>query len=334
MEIYECQALVSGKPTFPGYLLNEGWDRGENPIGNWTIRVSDQGTAEHGLFLGWNMVFWGSTIDPSRAIKFELLPADEWLFPPIPVPKPVLPPASSTQHVKPTIPAPPPTATASSPPGHSTSTPTADQGWFPDMSSLITNQKWFFGAIGAVAFFGLGAGVFFWRRRLARMSAHSNYSAISGEEVPMAGFNGGGLAAGRSRTTRELYDAFGEVSDDDEYGDETTALRPRDDGRRANLGFHSGFLDDDEPSAPLTAPATAYRDEPEETPAPPARRDGAEDEEDDEDDEDEDEDDEDDEDDEEEESSEEQSDTDGLGPRQGSGNESSLSGSWQHATPS
>ncbi len=68
-----------------------------------------------------------------------------------------------------------------------------------------------------------------------------------------------GTAASGPRTTRELYDAFGEVSDDDDNDDETTALRPP--AARA-LGFHSGFLDDDEPStaAGLTP---GYRDEPE-----------------------------------------------------------------------
>jgi len=55
------------------------------------------------------------------------------------------------------------------------------------------------------------------------------------------------------RTTRDLYDAFGEVSDDD--FDENTALRP-------TFGFHSGFLEDDEP--PAVSPK--YHDEPEADP--------------------------------------------------------------------
>lgn len=65
---------------------------------------------------------------------------------------------------------------------------------------------------------------------------------------------------GGPRTTRELYDAFGEVSDDDDDDDdETTALRQKPLAR--SVGFHSGFLDDDEPStaAGLTP---KYRDDP------------------------------------------------------------------------
>jgi len=64
-----------------------------------------------------------------------------------------------------------------------------------------------------------------------------------------------------------LYDAFGEVSDDDddEDADEETGLRPRglhDESPGGRLGFHSGFLDDDDPgSAP---PTSIYKDEPNE----------------------------------------------------------------------
>jgi kexin len=55
---------------------------------------------------------------------------------------------------------------------------------------------------------------------------------------------------GRPRA-KELYDAFGEVSDDED-ADEETRLRGE--------GFHSGFLDDDDPSS--AGPEPAYRDEP------------------------------------------------------------------------
>lgn len=254
---------------------------GEDPVGNWTIRVSDiQREKHHGRFLGWNMVFWGSAVDPSRATKFDLQPTDEYLLPPAVPPRPVIDKPSTTAtdsqstsstavtsgtattDQKPTS-----SPTSGAPAESSTSQPTADQGWFPDMSSLMTSQKWFFGALGAVVVFGLGVGIFFWRRRVAARGS-SNYSALAGEEVSMAN-RGGGVTAGGSRPTRELYDAFGELSDDDEY-DEHAALRPNGSSsvRGANLGFHSGFLDDDEPSAPLTA-APIYRDDPE---SPPTRR--------------------------------------------------------------
>lgn len=255
--------------------------RGEDPVGNWTIRVFDQQSEEQqGLFLGWNMIFWGSTIDPSRAVQFDLQPSDEYLLPPKEVPPPALPPAATTTQTLHTS-----TATATqtneavaltttaTAGATGTSIPTADEGWFPSMSKLVTSQKWFFAALGAVAVFGLGIGAFLWKRRMSRVSGASHYSALAGEEVSMTA-RGGGALTGGTRTTRDLYDAFGELSDDDdEYGDESTALnravaRQAGGGAgvgRSNLGFHSGFLDDDEQSAAPTAAAPLYRDEPNST---------------------------------------------------------------------
>ncbi|KAJ8087914.1 hypothetical protein PM082_013465 [Marasmius tenuissimus] len=71
-----------------------------------------------------------------------------------------------------------------------------------------------------------------------------------------------GSRAGTGRgTTRELYDAFGEVSDDDDTADEETRLRPDRSNEVASggLGFHSGFLDDEDDPASRGG----YRDEPE-----------------------------------------------------------------------
>jgi kexin len=216
------------------------------------------------------MVFWGSTIDPSRAVKYELANVDD-VLPPVPIHKPVLPPASTKQHSKPTAPLPhagektsvfapagsSPTTTVPDTPATTPTPnpPSLDEPWFPNIDGA--NQKWFIGAVGAVAIFGLGATAFFWRRRQARRSAE--YSALNeNEELSMTGI--GGLTAG-ARTTRELYDAFGEVSDDED--DETSALRPAQHQSRGinRLGYHSGFLDDDEPSSAGPA-ATTYRDEP------------------------------------------------------------------------
>jgi kexin len=93
---------------------------------------------------------------------------------------------------------------------------------------------------------------------------------MAGGGASRSGRNGG---RGRG-TTRELYDAFGEVSDDDDDdANEETRLHPsggrgRDERREIGgneLGFHSGFLDDDEPTPSVagSTPAIAhYRDEP------------------------------------------------------------------------
>lgn len=133
-----------------------------------------------------------------------------------------------------------------------TSTPTADEGWFAELSNLVTTQVWFFVALGAVAIFGIAAFIFFWRRRVAR---RKDYSSLPTDSVQM------GSVGGLPRT-RELYDAFGEASDDDD-ADEETALRS---GMQQSEGltYHAGFLDDDPSTAGGLTPAATrrYKDEP------------------------------------------------------------------------
>lgn len=266
----------------PNHYLISLLCRGENPVGDWTIKVKDrQRPDSNGTFLGWNMILWGSSIDPSQAVKFEV-PLDDDMLPPAEVPpRPIIVPSSvsttaTRQHPKPTFLLPGDhgvvtgenskpaftstvfSGSATSPtstPSSATISPTPDFAWFSDMSSLVTNQKWFFGALGAVSVFGIGVGIFFWRRRVARIHA-ANYTALNNDnEVSMTAL--GTSITGGPRTTRELYDAFGEVSDDDD-DDETTALRQP---LARSVGFHSGFLVDDEPStaAGLTP---KYRDDP------------------------------------------------------------------------
>lgn len=209
-------------------------------------------------------MFWGSTINPASA-KTYTVPLSEYLLPSpedddaVTVPTP----SSSKSHPKPTSglpddhgtaegeaskPAFPPTSTTVS--TTATMTPTPDEGWFSDMSNLVSSQKWFFGAVGAVVLFGVGAGVFFWRRRVK----HRAYAALGADdELPMSS-----VSRDRPRA-RELYDAFGEVSDDED-ADEETRLRPG--GQTSDgLGFHSEFLDDDDPSFASSSPV--YRDDPE-----------------------------------------------------------------------
>ncbi|KAJ7864867.1 galactose-binding domain-like protein [Mycena olivaceomarginata] len=81
----------SATTGFPGwrFMTIKHW----NIVGDWTLTVSDQASAEHnGTFLGWNMVFWGSVIDSAKAVLYEF-------FPPHEEPQP-LPSASTT---KPTV---------------------------------------------------------------------------------------------------------------------------------------------------------------------------------------------------------------------------------------
>jgi kexin len=140
------------------------------------------------------------------------------------------------------------------------------------MSTLVSNQKWVFGAAGLVLLFGLSAGFFLYRRAAAaRRRRAGRYSALPGNEDLALGTLPRGGRGGGPRT-KELYDAFGEQGedDDDDEPDENTALRAASPSRTgAAVGFHEGFLDDDDANTPQTAP-TAYRDEPERM-EPPSR---------------------------------------------------------------
>jgi kexin len=221
------------------------------------------------------MKLWGSSIDPSKATKYEVLVTDDDLLPP--QEPPVGDPPTTTKILtKPTAHLPGdhgeaegentnpafstiqssvlPTGTSS--PGISSP---EDVGWFPHMSSLVSSQKWFFVALGAVALFGIGAAIFFWRRRRARLASYTTLPA--GDDVSMNALAGGRRSVPRHgpRPTKELYDAFGEVSDDEYDGDEEEKLL-RSTQISAGVGFHSGFLDDDEQQ-----PAGVYRDHPEST---------------------------------------------------------------------
>ncbi|KAJ7217210.1 peptidase S8/S53 domain-containing protein [Mycena pura] len=254
---------------FPGWSFMSVKHWGENPVGDWTIKVSDQGSDKfNGSFLGWNMVFWGSAIDASKATALFDVPHDDadMVLPPheSPRPSPTMSAATSTrQHAKPTAHLPGDHSDApgensnatfpgqedtaipsSSPSSTASSTPTADEGWFADMSNLVKSQAWFFGAIGAVAIFGIAAAVFFWRRRSQRLR---NYATLpTGDELPMSGVRSARLTDGPR--TKELYDAFGEVSDDEDDADEQTRLK-------------SGYEYDTRPGG--SGPPAQYRDDPE-----------------------------------------------------------------------
>lgn len=122
-------------------------------------------------------------------------------------------------------------------PGNDTVEPTPDEGYFSHMTDLLKSQTWLFAALGAVVLFVIAAGVYLYRRRRSR---RKEYAALGGDDVAMSqvGAAGGG-------GTRELYDAFGELSDGDSDADEEMALTGRDRGREG-VQYHDGFLDDEE----------------------------------------------------------------------------------------
>ncbi|KIY53508.1 hypothetical protein FISHEDRAFT_28097, partial [Fistulina hepatica ATCC 64428] len=67
------------KKGYPGWMFMTVKHWGEDGVGDWTIRVSDQGRKNtHGKFIGWNMVLWGVAVNESEARLYEALPDDEY----------------------------------------------------------------------------------------------------------------------------------------------------------------------------------------------------------------------------------------------------------------
>ncbi|KAJ7827516.1 hypothetical protein B0H14DRAFT_3873676 [Mycena olivaceomarginata] len=234
------RSILGGKRTgdtattgYPGWTFMTVKHWGENPVGTWTIRVSDQGASsnfngsfpglEHGTLCSRRMnrlprrhraSSMASPTSTERGRPTAHLPGDHGEAPGENTNATF--PGSEDAAVSP-FPSPSPSGT---------STPTADEGWFSDMSNLVKSQAWFFGAVGAVAVFGLGLGVYFWRRRVQARGLRDYSSLPEGDELPMSGVRGGRLAGGGGPRTKELYDAFGEVSDGEEDdADEQTRLR-------------------------------------------------------------------------------------------------------------
>jgi len=260
---------------YPGWRFMTLKHWGENPLGDWKIKVNDQNDDDHnGSFLGWNLAFWGSAIDPAKAKKFVEPVVDNALPPNTDPDRPIIGNpdfTATTQHAKPTDLLPTdhghasgenskltfPTQTPKPKPKPEQDDEDASSAWYSHMSSLVASQKWFFAALGAVTVFGIGALIYFWKRRVARQKLAA-YTSLAADDIHMGtiGEDRSIPGGGGPRTTRALYDAFGEPTSADELPPREQNVNPP---TARGLGFHSGFLDDDEPSAGLTP---KYRDEP------------------------------------------------------------------------
>ena len=229
------------------------------------------------------MVFWGSTIDASKAHKYDAIVAEDLLPPLDEVQDPVIHPSATSsmkQHPKPTANLPGdhgvatgektkpafssanPTATSTS--NHDDITNTVGTGWFSDMSNLLESQKWLFIALGVVLLFGIAVGVFFWRRHVAKRSAH--YTELNNEREMSVNPTRNSTPSDGLRTTRELYDPFGHVSDeeddeDDDDDNEMTALT----SARGGFVFHtdSSNVEAEDPPLDVLEPESIYHDDPE-----------------------------------------------------------------------
>lgn len=224
---------------------------GEDPVGNWTINVRDQGSAEAtGRFNQWSLQLWGSAKDASKATKWapaELGEMDEEMtgsanyapgnaIPQKPKPTDLLP----GDHGEAAPTGAQPTGEADAEPAGGGS---ASEGVFDGIDALRKHSAWLAGAFLIVLLAALAGGGYFLyrsRKRAAALGlagdngARGAYAPVS-EDVPMTLF---GRRKKRAEESKELYDAFGDGPSDDE-DDETTALR-----------YHDRFLDDeDEPEA-------------------------------------------------------------------------------------
>jgi kexin len=241
------------------FMTLKHWD--EEHLGEWSIRVSDQhDAAKNGSFLGWSMMFWGSAKEPGQAKLYELPEESASISTSSLAPTSTDSVDSTKTYIKPTqflstghgdVHGETTSAAFQKPTDaiNAAVSPTPDEGYF--MPSLLKSQTWLFVALGAVFLFGIGAAVFFWRRSVQRRVARGDYMTVAaGDDLPMSSLDHqgrGGLLRGDAPRTKELYDAFGELSDDED-ADEAAALTRGHDGD--DVPYHdahdSSYRDDDE----------------------------------------------------------------------------------------
>lgn len=263
-------------------------DRGESPVGTWTITVKDRVNPETtGRFIAWSLQLWGEAVDASLAKPWapaeegepdeEEIGSDPTATASQKKPKPTDHLPDDHGHAEgeadrpglgeqPTVPA---TGDDVAEPTASNDSSEVDEGFFDGIEKLGQNSSWIAGAGVIVVLAGAGVGSFFLlraRRRRRQLFGLSNngegargaYQPVGDEEVPMGLLERGrrklGGGANRGTGSKELYDAFGDgpsdESDDGDRGDERTALR-----------YHDDFLGDEE-DVPERAPPV-YRDDPE-----------------------------------------------------------------------
>lgn len=111
----------------------------------------------------------------------------------------------------------------------SSSTPSsakATSSYFSSMTSLMKDSTWIYIAAPLAALFGASLlGFFWWRRRRATGNGRGRYGfepVAGGEDegVPMTEPRTATSSTTGARTTRDLYDAFGVGSDDEDSDDD------------------------------------------------------------------------------------------------------------------
>lgn len=228
--------------------------RGENPEGEWTIRVSDQDIEEEeGFFLGWELSLWGSVIDPAKAHPYVLKDTD---FKPFPPPEPVHEPepettsASTTKsYLKPTI----VHSLTTGADGMETTTTVGvvpgeddhEKGSF-DGDGTIThesdlNDPRFFAAIAGFVLFIVLAGIAVYFIMRQKVKKHNgDYSTVPGSDEEAGALPMTSLEDGRRASRPDV------IYDEGEENRLVNSERRKQEVSSSSVGFHSGFLDDDD----------------------------------------------------------------------------------------
>lgn len=218
----------------------------------WTLKVSDQNRdGEGGNFIGWRLSLWGSAKDASKAGPYELKTSEELPipFPPLPAEdsKPVpdhstAEPSTTKSHPKPTV----ISATPSAQEDIETSTEqvTATSISDPegsDIEAMGDGTRFWIAAFGSAfsVLFVCGAAIIIIRRvRKNRLLARRRREGEGeSEDVRMRLLDNEAQRPVSSGPPDVLYDAE----------EERTPLDREHSGvASSGVGFHSGFLDEDE----------------------------------------------------------------------------------------
>ncbi|CCT65047.1 probable Kex protein [Fusarium fujikuroi] len=219
---------------------------GESGVGKWTIIVRDtEKNSFKGSFTDWRLKLWGEAIEADKATLLPMPNADDdkdhdkivstttiaaSTTSAPPATKPTLIEHPTGHPERPNKPARPTSTDEEEPSSTQESaeeTTTASSSWvswLPTFGASKKAQIWIYGAVGLIAAFCIGLGIYFWiaRRRRLRNTSHNNYEFELIDEEEAEGLRAGEKAAGgKARRTRggELYDAFAEGSDDEQFED-------------------------------------------------------------------------------------------------------------------
>ncbi|PNP86030.1 hypothetical protein FNYG_01086 [Fusarium nygamai] len=219
---------------------------GESGVGKWTIVVRDtEKNSFKGSFTDWRLKLWGEAIEADKATLLPMPNADDdkdhdkivstttiaaSTTSAPPATKPTLIEHPTDHPERPNKPA-RPTSTGEEEPSstqesaeETTTASSSWVSWLPTFGASKKAQIWIYGAVGLIAAFCIGLGIYFWiaRRRRLRNTSHNNYEFELIDEEEAEGLRAGEKAAGgKARRTRggELYDAFAEGSDDEQFED-------------------------------------------------------------------------------------------------------------------